>query len=282
MLNAVIDAILDTLKLLPFMFAAFLLLEFIEHKLNEKTHKLILKAGKIGPLAGGVLGAFPQCGFSAMAAELYATRVISAGTLVAIFLSTSDEMLIIMMQKPELALNGLKIVLIKLILGIILGFCVDIIFRRIRKTEDEHIKDFCESEHCHCEHGIFRSALHHTAKIGLFVFIITLALSISLHFLGEDIFAKIMLKGSWLSPIICSAVGLIPNCAASVAITELYISGAITFGSALAGLLSGSGIGMLILFRINRPMKQNVFILLLVFALGAVVGIGCDLLGAAI
>lgn len=264
------------------MFAAFLLLEFIEHKLSAKTNALIKKAGKIGPLAGGILGAFPQCGFSAMAAELYATRVISIGTLVAIFLSTSDEMLIIMLQEPSLAVNGLKIVLIKLILGIILGFAVDIIFRKIKKSEDEHIKDFCESEHCHCEHGIFRSALHHTAKIGLFVFIITLVLSVSLHFLGEDIFAKIMLKGSWLSPIICAAVGLIPNCAASVAITELYIAGSITFGSALAGLLSGSGIGMLILFRINRPIKQNVLILLLVFALGAVVGIGCDLLGATI
>lgn len=282
MLDAVIDAVIDTLKLLPFMFAAFLLLEFIEHRLSAKTNALIKKAGKIGPLAGGVFGAFPQCGFSAMAAELYATRVISIGTLVAIFLSTSDEMLIIMMQEPALAVNGLKIVLIKLILGIILGFAVDIIFRKIKKTEDEHIKDFCESEHCHCEHGIFRSALNHTAKIGLFVFIITLILSVSLYFLGEDVFAKIMLKGSWLSPIICSAVGLIPNCAASVAITELYISGAITFGSALAGLLSGSGIGLLILFRINRPMKQNVLILLLVFALGAVCGIGFDLLGAAI
>ena len=282
MLNAVIDAILDTLKTLPFMFAAFLLLEFIEHKLNEKTHSLILKAGKIGPLAGGLLGAFPQCGFSAMAAELYATRVISIGTLVAIFLSTSDEMLIIMLQEPSLAVNGLKIVLIKLVIGIILGFAVDIIFGKISKTEDEQIKDFCESEHCHCEHGIFRSALNHTAKIGLFVLIITLILSVSLHFLGEDVFAKIMLKGSWLSPIICAAVGLIPNCAASVAITELYIAGSITFGSALAGLLSGSGIGMLILFRINRPLKQNLLILLLVFALGAIVGVGCDLLGAAI
>lgn len=264
------------------MFAAFLLLEFIEHKLNGKNGKLIAKAGKIGPLAGGVLGAFPQCGFSAMAAELYATRVISIGTLIAVFLSTSDEMLIIMMQKPELALNGLKIVLIKLVLGIILGFAVDIIFKLSKKSESEHIKDFCESEHCHCEHGIFRSALKHTLKIGLFVFLITLAISISLHFLGEDFFAKIMMKGSWLSPIICAAVGLIPNCAASVAVTELYISGAITFGSALAGLLSGSGIGILILFRINRPMKQNVLILFIVFALGAAVGIGCDLLGAAI
>ncbi len=282
MLDVIIDGLLDTLKVIPFLFAAFLLLEYIEHKYSAKTHRIIKKAGRLGPVIGSALGAFPQCGFSAMASNLYATRIITLGTLIAVYLSTSDEMLLIMLSRPDTIGKGLIIVLIKVIIGIIVGFVIDLIMHLRHREDDENIKDFCEMEHCHCEHGIFRSAIKHTLKIALFILIVNLVLGIAIHYLGEDNFSKIMLKDTLFAPFIASLVGLIPNCAASVAITELYISGAISFGSVLSGLLTSCGVGVLILFRVNRPMKQNVAILAVLYLIGAFSGLIVDLIGIAI
>lgn len=280
MIEVIIDTLLDALKLLPFLFFSFLLLEFLEHKMTDHTHGLIRKAGAFGPVIGGVLGAVPQCGFSAMASSLYATRVITLGTLIAIFLSTSDEMLIIMMASPDTfsaVVKGLIIIAIKVIIGIIAGFIVDFIIRRRNTQHEENIRDFCEIEKCHCEHGIFRSSVHHTVKIILFIFIVSLLLNTAIHYLGEETLSKILLKDSFFAPFLSAIVGLIPNCAASVVITEMYLANAISFGSCLAGLLTGSGVGLLILFKVNRPMKQNFIIALVVYAIGVACGVFADL-----
>ena len=273
--------VIEALKLLPFLFLVFLFLEYIEHKMNEKSHELIHKAGNFGPLIGSVLGAVPQCGFSAMASNLYATRVITLGTLVSIFLSTSDEMFVIMLASADKTsvTKGLIMMAIKIVIGLVVGFIIDFILRKKNIKENERIHDFCEQEHCKCDHGVLRSAIHHTLRVIFFIFLVSLVLNFIIEYFGEEMLAKLLLKDTVFAPVLAGVVGLIPNCASSVIITEMFLSNAISFGSCLSGLLVGSGVGMLILFKVNRPMKKNVFIALLVFVVGVSFGILADLIG---
>ena len=280
-IHALKHTILESLKLLPFLFLVFLFLEYIEHKMNEKSHELIHKAGKFGPFIGSVLGAVPQCGFSAMASNLYATRVITLGTLVSIFLSTSDEMFVIMLANANkyAITKGLVLIAVKIVIGLVVGFVIDFVLRKKNIEEHERIHDFCEQEHCKCDHGVLRSAIHHTLRVIFFIFLVSLLLNFAIEYFGEDILAKLLLKNSVFAPVLAGVVGLIPNCASSVIITEMFLSNAISFGSCLSGLLVGSGVGMLILFKVNRPMKKNVLIALLVFVIGVSFGIIADLIG---
>ncbi|MBQ4156297.1 MAG: arsenic efflux protein [Clostridia bacterium] len=280
-IHALKHTVLESLKLLPFIFLVFLFLEYIEHKMNEKSHELIHKAGNFGPLIGSVLGAVPQCGFSAMASNLYATRVITLGTLVSIFLSTSDEMFVIMLARADKSsiTKGLILISIKIIIALVVGFVIDFILKKKNVKESERIHDFCEQEHCKCEHGVLRSAIHHTLRVIFFIFIVSLLLNFAIEYFGEEILAKLLLKNSIFAPVLAGVVGLIPNCASSVIITEMYLSKAISFGSCLSGLLVGSGVGMLILFKVNRPMKKNIFIAFLVFLIGVSFGVIADLIG---
>ncbi len=275
MKEVVLETIIDSLKLLPFLFVTFIIIEVIEHKLNNK--KLITKAGKFGPIIGSLLGAVPQCGFSVSATNLYATRIISLGTLISIYLSTSDEMVpILISEGAELSLI-LKILGLKIAIGMISGFIIDLIFRK--KNEKLEIKDLCEKEHCRCEHGILKSSIKHTLSIFLFIFIISLVIHISFHYLGHDILSKILMKDSFISPFICSLIGLIPNCASSVALTEFYLSNTLTFGSAMAGLLTGSGVAIMVLFRTNKNLKENLKIISLVYFIGSISGVIINLIG---
>ena len=280
-IHALKHTVLESLKLLPFLFLVFLFLEYIEHKMNEKSHELIHKAGNFGPLIGSVLGAVPQCGFSAMASNLYATRVITLGTLVSIFLSTSDEMFVIMLARADKSsiTKGLVLISIKIVIALVVGFVIDFILKKKNVKESERIHDFCEQEHCKCEHGVLRSAIHHTLRVIFFIFIVSLLLNFVIEYFGEEILAKLLLKNSIFAPVLAGVVGLIPNCASSVIITEMYLSKAISFGSCLSGLLVGSGVGMLILFKVNRPMKKNIFIAFFVFLIGVSFGVIADLIG---
>ena len=271
------DTIIDGVKLLPFLFVAFLIIELLEHKLNSK--KIISKSGKLGPFIGSILGAFPQCGFSVLGTNLYSTRIITIGTLISIYLSTSDEMIPIMLSENIEISTILKIIGIKVIVGIMFGFIIDFI---IRRKEEIKIKDCCEDEHCNCKDGILKSVCHHTISIFLFIFIASLVINTILFFLGEAFLQKIFLKDSILSPFISSLVGLIPNCASSVVITELYLSNAISFGSLISGLLTGAGVGILVLFRTNKNIKENILILLTIYGIGVLVGIIFDLIGVVI
>lgn len=277
MREIIIETLVDGIKLLPFLLVTFLIIEWLEHKVNSK--KIINKSGKLGPLFGGILGAFPQCGFSVSATNLYVTRIVTMGTLVAVYLSTSDEMLPIMLSEGIAFSTILKILLIKVGIGILIGFIIDLIFRKKQKIE---IKDLCEEEHCHCEKGIFKSALHHTLSVFGFIIIISFILNTVLTYLGEDKLQNLFLKDSIFSPFISSLVGLIPNCASSVVITELYLNGAITFGSAMAGLLTGSGVGILVLFKYNKNIKENLTILGIIYMVGVISGILIDLIGIVI
>ncbi len=282
MSDIILDTLLDSLKLLPFLFLVFLLMEFIEHKLSNKSKHTIEKAGKFGPLLGGILGAFPQCGFSAAATNLYAARIVSYGTLMAIYLSTSDEMLPILLSKGTNVTVIVKIILFKIVIGIIFGFIIDFILRNKKSKKDNQIKDFCDEEHCDCEHGILKSSIRHTLNILLFITIISFILNCTLYYFDEDMVSKLFMKNSFFGPFLASLIGLIPNCAASVVITELYLNNAISFGMTMAGLLTGSGVALLLLFKVNNNLKENISIILTLYSIGVLCGIVIDLLGIAI
>lgn len=272
MKNIIFDTILDALKLLPFLFVAFLIMEYIEHKFSKKSRSKISKSGKFGPLFGSLLGAIPQCGFSAMATNLYATRIITLGTLIAIFLSTSDEMLPILISNGAAASEIFKILLIKVLIGMFVGFIIDLILRKKNKNKDYEIKDFCLEHHCDCNHSILKSSFKHTLNIILFIIAVTFILNVGVYYLGEENISKLFLKDSFFSPFISSLIGLIPNCGASVVLTELYLNGVISFASCIAGLLTGSGVALLILFRVNKNQKENILIILTLYLIGALSG----------
>lgn len=281
MWDAILDSLIDTVKLIPFLLITYIIMEFIEHKTSHKTKDAIKKSGHFGPLIGGILGVVPQCGFSAAASSLYSARIITLGILIAVFLSTSDEMLPILISEAVDVRIILSILGIKLVIAVIVGFIIDLFFRKKFETsEDEpEIKDLCEHEHCHCEHGIFKSALKHTINITLYIFIISLVLNIIIYFIGENNLAHILNSTPIIGPIIASLVGLIPNCASSVIITQLYLSKVLNFATMIAGLLVNTGVGLLILFRTNKDLKENIKITVLLFAIGVIFGIIFDLIG---
>ena len=281
MWDAILDSLIDTVKLIPFLLITYIIMEFIEHKTSHKTKDAIKKSGHFAPLIGGILGVVPQCGFSAAASSLYSARIITLGTLIAVFLSTSDEMLPILISEAVDVRIILSILGIKLVIAVIVGFIIDLFFRKKFETsEDEpEIKDLCEHEHCHCEHGIFKSALKHTINITLYIFIISLVLNIIIYFIGENNLAHILNSTPIIGPIIASLVGLIPNCASSVIITQLYLSKVLNFATMIAGLLVNTGVGLLILFRTNKDLKENIKITVLLFAIGVIFGIIFDLIG---
>ena len=271
------DTLMDVVKLLPFLLIAFLIIELIEHKFNKKSKKIISKSGKLGPFFGSLLGLFPQCGFGVMATNLYVTRVISVGTLIAVYLSTSDEMIPVLLSGKADPLTIIKILAVKFIVGMTVGFIIDFLLRNVNKSEkfDYHL---CNDEHCHCENGIIKSAVKHTLSTILFITIAIFLLNTLVFFVGENNISKIFLKDSIFSPFIASLLGLFPNCAASVIISELYLEGAISVGSLIAGLLTGSGVAILLLFKSNKNLKDNLFILITIYLVGAFSGFGIELI----
>ncbi len=279
----IIDALLDVLKLLPYLFLTYLVLEIIEHKAMDKAAALVAKAGRFGPCIGSLLGLLPQCGFSTVVSNLYADKLVTGGTLLAIFLATSDEMLPIFISEAVPAPMIFKILAVKLVAGIVIGMLFDLVRRLMKiKEGDVDLHAVCETTHCGCEDGILKSAVKHTLSIALFILVITLALNTAIHFIGEDTLRSIILNKPVIGPVISGVVGLIPNCAASVIITELYLEGAMTTGAMLAGLLAGSGVGLLVLFRVNRPMKDNFVLLATLYVSAIVIGIVFDLIGVVI
>ena len=288
MLDALLDAVFDSLKILPFLFVTYLIMEYLESHTEDRVRDLVKRAGWMGPFWGGLLGAVPQCGFSAAASNLYAGRAISLGTLIAIFLSTSDEMIPIMISEAVPASKMLKLLLVKLIIGILCGFVIDGFchIRSSRKTgqpedgEDFLIDRLCEKEHCHCENGsIVASALKHTLHIILFVFFITVILNLGFHFLGEERLTAVISSRPVSGMFLSGLIGLIPNCGASVLLTQMYLHGVLPASHLIAGLLDGAGVGLLILFRVNPDPKENLRITFLLYLLAVVFGMLIHLLG---
>ena len=276
MFDILSDTLLDGLKLLPFLFITYLVMEYIEHKTSQRTEQVMKKSGKWGPVLGGMLGIMPQCGFSTAASNLYAGRIITLGTLIAVFLSTSDEMLPILVSEQVNPVTIIRILVLKAVIGIIAGLLIDFLIRSRRgyKKEELRIEHLCDHQHCHCGEGkIMKSALSHTLQIFIFIIIITFVLNFAIGFAGEEQMASVISNKPVLGPVISSLIGLIPNCASSVVLTQLYLEGVMGAGAMIAGLLSGSGIGLLVLYRVNDNIKENVKITLVLYIVGLVFGI---------
>ncbi len=272
--DAILDGALDTVKLIPFLFITYLLMEYIEHRTSDRTRTLIRRADKVGPFFGGTLGVVPQCGFSAAAASLYAGRVITAGTLIAVFLSTSDEMLPILISNRTQIAVIMKILLIKAVYGVIVGFAVDFLFRRLNVRKiGVGIHGLCEAEHCECEKGIFSSAVKHTLSICIYIFLISVALNIFLEAVGTENLENLIFNRPVIGQLLAGLIGLIPNCASSVALTTMYLDGAMSAGAMMSGLLVGAGVGILVLARTNRNRKETLQILVILYAAGVIGGL---------
>lgn len=300
----------DTLYLIPFLFVTYLAMEWLEHKAGDKAEEAVRRAGAAGPVVGALVGIVPQCGFSAAAATLWAGRVITLGTLFAVFLSTSDEMLPIFLAEQVAPMTILKIMGVKLMIGMVMGFVVDAAVRLARRDRERlRIHELCERDRCHCnsdrdaceqqpelaydyehdeehEHhheggSILRSALKHTVQVTVFIFVITLVLDGALELVGEDALGAFLSSNPVLSVLGSALVGLIPNCAASVVIAQLYVEGALGAGAMMAGLLVSAGVGLLVLFRTNRGLRQNLIVLAGLWATGVFWGLIISAFGIA-
>ncbi|MDO4502268.1 MAG: putative manganese transporter [Coriobacteriia bacterium] len=306
--DALLDAVKDTLYLIPFLLIVYLAMEWLEHKAGERTQESITRAGAGGPFVGALLGVVPQCGFSAAAATLYAGRVVTLGTLFAVFLATSDEMLPIFIAEQVPMNVILKVLGAKVIIGMVMGALVDAVLRLLRRDQTKlAIHELCERDHCECngdchacqqrpelaygfeededhdhDHGgakILKSAVKHTVQVTVFIFVVSLVLDLVLAVVGEDVLAQFVAQNAGASVFVTALVGLVPNCAASVAIAELYLDGVLGAGAMMSGLLVSAGIGLLVLFRSNRHLKENLFVLVALYAMGVFWGLVISGLG---
>ncbi len=280
MTEIVTDAVMDTIRLFPFLFLTYLALEWTEHRAEDMTKGLVRKSGQFGPFIGAVCGAVPQCGFSAAAGSLYAGRVITMGTLFAIYLSTSDEMLpILLSEKAPLSLIA-AIVLCKILIGMCAGFAVDFLMRRRQTQTGGHIGESCSHGGCRCgSGGIVKAALRHTLQVTFFIFLVTLGLNYMLHSMGAETVAALFPHTGIRGELAAGLIGLIPNCAASVMVTQLYLQGVLDFGALLSGLLTGSGAGLLVLFQTNHNWKENIGITAGLYLTGTACGVLVNAIG---
>ena len=290
-LHVLEHSVMDTLGLVPLLFLTYLAMEAIEHSASAHVRAVVERSGKAGPVVGAVLGALPQCGFSAMAATLYAGRVVTLGTLIAVVLSTSDEMVPVFLAHQEPVGHLAAIMGVKVAIGVVVGLAVDVALRAWHRAGDGHmhIHELCEREHCHCDDGhdhehdhghgrwaIVRSALVHTVQVTLFILAVTFVFGLVIESVGQDALGTLLANHPVRATFVAALVGLIPNCGASVAITELYLDGVLASGPMLAGLLASGGVGLLVLWRTNADARQNAivtaFIYLVAVAAGLLVG----------
>lgn len=281
MFEVIEDTLIDGVKLIPFLFITYLFMEILEHKMNNNVREKIARAGRSGPIWGGILGVLPQCGFSTAAASLYSGGIITVGTLIAVFMSTSDEMLPILISRAVGAETIFRILAVKVVIAVISGLVAEYVYIKVflKKEREPDIHVVCEEEHCHCEDGAVVSAIKHTVKIAVYIILISFVLNVITHFWGieniKDLFSSMPVFEQMLSALI----GLIPNCASSVVITEFYLDGVISAGAMMAGLLVNAGVGMLVLFRLNRHIKQNLSIVAVMYFLGVFWGIIIQIFG---
>lgn len=269
--DVLMDTILDSVRMLPFLFAAFFLLEALEHYSTAFVNKTLSKLNKAGPIAGALFGCVPQCGFSVMAANLYSGGVISLGTLLAVFLSTSDEAVLILLGHPESGNAVWRLLAVKLIIALIAGYAVDFLPAG-KITSPKHIEDLCDHCGCHDHHGILKPALNHTLKLFGYIFIFSGVLNLLIALTGIDTISTFLLNGSILQPFLTAVIGFIPNCAASVLLTELYLSGALSFAAVISGLCTNAGMGLIVLFKVNKKRRENLSIAGLLYLIAVSAG----------
>ena len=297
LLSDLLHTLTESLPLLPFLYLTYLLMEALERYAGEKTERVIKHAGKAGPVLGALLGVIPQCGFSASGAGLYAARLITPGTLVALFLSTSDEMLPVLLTAGTPPAAIFKLLGVKVVIAIAVGFALDALLRLLAKRRtsalhdhdhhdqhdhdhdhESHIGEICRSGHCHCDrHPLPLAALIHTASVFAVIYVISSILHIAMHHGGEELIASLSSLPAPVASLLSSLVGMIPSCASSVALTQLYLDGALSVGALLSGLLTGAGAGLIVLARTNRPRKNTLALLGVLYLVGVLSGVLVDL-----
>lgn len=278
LLHALLHALKECATVLPFLFAAYLVIELLEHYAKEKTTQMIQRAGRFGPVVGALVGVIPQCGFSAIAANFYVGGILSLGTLVAVFMSTSDEMLpILISQQVEAALIG-KILGFKVVAAILTGFLLDLLWRKRSVHRQRSLHEICQKEGCRCQDGILKSTLRHTGKIFLFLLIVSFVIEAVVDLVGQDMLAGLILNRPVIGQMLAGVIGMIPNCAGSVVITELYLQGGMSAGAMLSGLMVSAGVGVLVLFRMNHNARESLAILGILYAASVVFGCVAELL----
>ncbi len=278
--HLILHTVLDTLKVVPFLFLTYLLMEFLEHKANGAPERWLRGSGKVGPLFGGALGVLPQCGFSAAATGFYTGRMITTGTLIAVYLSTSDEMLPILLSGGAPLPTVFKLLGTKLIIGVAAGFAIDAVERLIRRGKNEQepqIEELCERENCDCGDRFVLSALKHTGYITLFLLLFTFVMNVGIEWIGEETIKSVVLDRPVLGSLLAALVGLIPNCASSVVLTSLFVEGIVSTGALLSGLMVNAGVGLAILFRNNRPARDSFRVVAILFTISVACGILIDL-----
>ena len=269
------DAVIDTLKVLPFLFVAFLVIEFLEHKAQDKIKHLFARVGSAGPLIGTLSGCIPQCGFSVMSANLYESGIITRATLLAVFLATSDEALILLATAENGGFEVFRLLITKIIIALVFGYFLYFLDKKHHTAHHHHSHDLCEHDHCGCEEngGVLKPTLIHTIKVFGFLLIFTIIIDFAILFIGTDKLSQILLSESALQPLLSAIIGFIPNCASSVILTSLYIEGTLSFGALISGLCVNAGTGLLVLFRDKAKIKDNLKILLLLYISSVVPGL---------
>lgn len=280
MIEVLQEAFHDSVRLIPFLFVTYLVMGLLEHATSDKAQKIIKKAGVFGPIWGSIIGVVPQCGLSAAASYFYVGRVVTLGTLIAIYMSTSDEMLPILLAEQVAGRTIAKILMTKVIIGMVSGFLIELLFgwmARCKKVPKEfELNDI--HDHC-CGGSVVADAIGHTLKVFIFVLIVSLAIGTAIYMIGEDNLAALVADIPVLGEIVAGLIGLIPNCAASVVITQLYLDGIIGAGPMMAGLLVSAGVGLLVLFKENTHLYENFIIVGLLYTASVAWGVVIEIFG---
>lgn len=272
-LDIIIDAVSDSIRILPFLFLAFLILEFLEQHSGKLNQKMLIHFRKAGPVLGALLGCIPECGIPILGANLFSASLISPGTLLSVFLSSSDEAVLILLGMPNGSDIIPKLLLIKIIIAVSCGYLVDSFFAKHLEIPEEPEHKGHHTSCCHHSHNIFVHALQHTLNLFCYIFLFTLILNLLLELIGFSKLASLLLKDSLFQPILTSVIGLIPSCASSILLTKLYIQGILSFASLLSGLCASTGVGFVVLFKTCPDKKHVLKILGTLWALSASAGI---------
>ncbi len=278
MIDIILETLIDALKMTPVLYLAYLLMEFLELKAGEKLNGTVAKVGYAGPAIGGLIGAIPQCGFSGAIAGFFSAHIVTLGTMIAVFLSTSDEMLPILLSSNVEGAVIFKVLFFKIVGAAVCGFIIDLVLRLFKKnrvTTSEHIHDFCEQEHCDCHESVFLSALKHTLKVLVLIIIVSFALNCIFEYFGNEFLSNVFTSVPVVSEVVAGVIGLIPNCSVSVLMTNLFVEGVITPGAMLSGLMTNAGVGLLVLYRLNKNVKDNIFITGVLLISGILLGVIC-------
>lgn len=270
MLHILEHSIIDSLKVLPFLFVTYLVIEYIVHR---SSGKILTGLKNYGIVGGALLGGLPQCGFSVAAANLFNNRLITTGTLIAVFISTSDEAIPVLIANTGSLNTIIKLLATKILIAIIAGFVVDYGLSKFFSNSKLNSKNNLKISHSHhCEHSLIISALKHTAQIYVYILITMFILELSITLIGEENLSKVLMTDSIVQPALTALIGFIPNCASSIILTQLYLAGNLSFGATVAGLSTGAGVGLIVLFRAKNNVKENIKIMLYIYVFSVIVG----------